>query len=189
MNVCFYGHLLQFELQRMTQDPDTLEDKEDLCHMFPDIDKDMLQAVLTANGNSLEKTIENINAQMQCALGKRPQTVSSLETLVERGRHLLDQASQEHCKMSQKNRVCARLCFRSPLHTAFSLVNYIYIYEFFCGYTVFVSPKTVWFVQSSRSKRSSSLRFLLCMLCLIPSVHVFTSLPRLLFPCSILQPA
>lgn len=90
----------------MKEDPDALTDKSNLCHMFPDIDTDMLQAVLTANGNSLEKAIENINAQMQCALGKRGQTVSSPEALVKRGRYLLDQASEEQIKMGQMNRVC-----------------------------------------------------------------------------------
>ncbi|PNF30667.1 hypothetical protein B7P43_G06102 [Cryptotermes secundus] len=94
----------QVELQRMKEDPDALMDKSNLCHMFPDIDTDMLQAVLTANGNSLEKAIENINAQMQCALGKRGQTVSSPETLVKRGRYLLDQASEEQFKMGQISR-------------------------------------------------------------------------------------
>lgn len=95
----------------MKEDPDALTDKSNLCHMFPDIDTDMLQAVLTANGNSLEKAIENINAQMQCALGRRPQTVSSPEALVKRGRYLLDQASEEQFKMDQMNRV--RLVYTS----------------------------------------------------------------------------
>lgn len=89
----------------MKEDPDTSTEKSNLCHMFPDIDMDMLQAVLTANGNSLEKAIENINAQMQCALGKRGQTVSSPETLIKRGRYLLDQASEEQFKMGQMNKV------------------------------------------------------------------------------------
>lgn len=97
----------QVELQSMKEDPDALTAKNDLCRMFPDIDTDMLQAVLTANGNSLEKAIENINAQMQCALGKRPQTVSSPEALIKRGRYLLDQASEEQFKMDQMNRAGA----------------------------------------------------------------------------------
>jgi hypothetical protein len=106
----------------MKEDPDALTDKSDLCRMFPDIDTDMLHAVLTANGNSLEKAIEDINAHMQCALGKRPQTVSSPEALVKRGRYLLDQASEEQLKMDQMNRVCfvyTSLCafgFHCTLH-------------------------------------------------------------------------
>jgi hypothetical protein len=120
MSLCY---LLQVELQGMTEDPDALTDKGDLCHMFPDIDTDMLQAVLTANGNSLEKAIENINAQMQCSLGKRPQTVSSPEALVKRGRYLLHQASEEQLKMDQLNRVrfvyTSCVFFRFPLYIAF----------------------------------------------------------------------
>jgi hypothetical protein len=98
----------------MKEDPDALTAKRDLCLTFPDIDTDMLQAVLTANGNSLEKAIEDINAQMQCALGKRPQTVSSPEALIKRGRYLLDQASEEQFKMDQMNRV--RFMYTSGFH-------------------------------------------------------------------------
>jgi hypothetical protein len=48
----------------------------------------------------------------------------------------------------------------------------------------FPQPKdTIFFLQSSRPKHSSSLRFPLCMLSLIPSFHVLTGLPRLLFLC------
>lgn len=94
----------------MRENPDTSTKKRDLFNVFPDIDTDVLQAVLTANGNSLEKAIENINAQMQCALEKRAQTASP-EALVKWGRHLLDKASEEHCKMDQKSRVCLVSCF------------------------------------------------------------------------------
>jgi hypothetical protein len=117
--MCVYGYLPQVELQGMKKDPEALANKTDLCNMFPDIDTDMLQAVLTANGNSLEKAIENINAQMQCVLEKRPQTVSSPEALAKRGRYLLDQASREHCKMDQKSRVCfvciSLVCIQFPI--------------------------------------------------------------------------
>jgi hypothetical protein len=121
--MCVYGYLPQVELQGMRKDPEASESKKELCSMFPHISEAMLQAVLAANENSLEKAIENITAQMQCSLEKHPQTFSSPEALVRRGRYLLDQASQEHCKMGQKNRVrvvCFSLSVSSfTLHSAF----------------------------------------------------------------------
>jgi len=99
--------MLQSQMQGKDANDDlaTKLKKQELCALFPNLDRGALLELFTAHENSFERTVEEVIASTGSAQEEHVQTVIAPEALVAHERSLMEQAKQEQCKVDQENKV------------------------------------------------------------------------------------